>query len=821
MGEERKLSIAIAPSRKSKAWTNREIGWEELVKKLSSSKDTGETMAAYLAMPREQQDATKDIGGFVGGSLKDGLRRNGCVEKRSLVTLDLDDCQASVVETIGVGLEWECVAYSTHKSTRAKPRIRLVIPLTRDVTPDEYEPLARRIAADSLAGMECFDPTTYEAARLMYWPSKTHDEPEIFKEFKGPWADPDQILAEYGNWKNAYEWPTSSKELRRRPGQPGVKLPDPKAKQGAIGAFCEAHPISDAIATFLPEVYEEVEDGRYTYSKGTTTGGAIVYGDQYLYSNHATDPARGQSLNSFDLVRIHKFGKLDDKADPDTPANKLPSFKAMEEFAREDPATKDILAKRLQAEHPEAKQDFAEELAGKPADDGSWMKKLTYARGSNVYCEDSYDNAALIMENDPNLKGMVGENIFRGYPEILRKCPWKRSTSNPTWSDADDAQLRIYLARVYGIKNRQFIMDALTAATEHNAFDPVRQYIESVEWDGTERAERLLVKYLGAEDSDYVRTVTRKMLVAAVARVYEPGKKFDYMVTLVGPQGLGKSLLIQKIGNGWTSDTLPDLRSKQAYESLDGVWLMEMGELVALKKADRETIKNFISKTEDTYRKAYARNVSVNRRRCIFIGTTNDESFLNDATGARRFLVIDCDRSRVQTPVWKGLDPDEVHQIWAEALVDYRLGERIMDMPDHVADAALIEQNSHTEDDPMAGGIAVYLETRIPGDWDGYTLEQRAQWYRATDGYREEQGKAISSDGQPAGLLERERVCAQEIWAECFQKKVSDMTLQDSKRICETLRKVPGWKQDEKTSRVGPYGPQRCFVRQKPKGAKP
>lgn len=816
MQEEKRLTIATATSRMSKEWTIRAIGWGDLKRKLSFSKDTGETMAEYLALPKEQQDVIKDIGGFVGGSLRDGLRRNGCVESRSLVTLDLDDCPATIVESLGIGMEWEAIIYSTHKSTAAKPRIRLVIPLSRDVTPDEYEPLARKIAADSLAGMECFDPTTYEAARLMYWPSRTHDEKEIFKEFEGPLCDPDEVLKRYDDWRDASEWPTSKKELKRRPGQPGVKLSDPAEKPGTIGAFCAAHPISDAIAQFLSETYLEAGDGRYTFAKGSTTGGAIVYGDKFLYSNHATDPARGQSLNAFDLCRIHLFGQLDEKAKEGTPAGSMPSFRKMEEFARNDSKTKEILVKKMADAHPEAKEDFGEFLDKGPEKSDDWMKKLTLARGSK-YAEDTYDNATLIMESDPNLKGLVGENVFRGFPEILKKStPWKRSSSAPTWTDADDAQLRIYLSHVYGIKNRMYITDALTAAMEHNAFDPVKQYIESVQWDGEKRIERVLIDYLGAEDSDYVRTVTRKMLVAAVARVFEPGKKFDYMVTLVGPQGVGKSLLIYKLGNGWTSDTLPDLRSKQAYESLDGVWLMEMAELVALKKADRETIKNFVSKTEDTYRKAYARNVSVNRRRCIFIGTTNDGSFLNDSTGARRFLVIDCDPSRVKTPVWKGLGPDEVHQIWAEAKSLYDKGERIMDMPDHVAEKALQEQESHTDDDPMLGAITVYLEERVPNNWKSLNMDQRVQWYKSTDEYKAQQATAAGVDGEPVGLREREAVCAQEIWVECFGKKPSDMTRIDSKRICETLAKIPGWKQDDGTTRVGPYGPQRCFKRQAP-----
>jgi len=820
MSEERKLTISTAPSRYSKTWKSQLITWEELKRILHQSRDTGETMAAYLAMPKDRQDAIKDIGGFVGGALKDGLRRNVNVQKRSLVTLDLDECQPDAVDMLRIGIQCECLIYSTHKSCKAHPRLRLVIPLSRDVTPDEYEPLARKIASESFVSLEAFDPSTYEAARLMYWPSHPHDEPALIAEISGQWIDVDKTLGEYKDWKDVEEWPFSDKEKRKRSMFYDKKLPDPATRPGVIGAFNEAHPIREAIETFLSDVYEPYgESGeRYTFKGGSTSGGAIAYNDQYLFSNHATDPARGESLNGFDLVRIHKFGELDKNAKPDTPVNKLPSFKAMQDFALNDEAAKTIMGERLRKAHPEAEAEFKDIIDGKS--DDSWMKKLTYQRGGSKYVEDNYDNCTLILENDPNLKGLVGNNLLKGYPELLKKTPWTRVNASTAWSDADDSQLRSYLARVYGIKNRQIVLDVLTGEEDHNAFDPIKEYIESAKWDGEPRIERLLVKYLGADDNEYVRTVTRKMMVAAVARVYEPGKKFDYMVTLVGEQGLGKSLLIQKLGNGWTSDTLPDLRSKQAYESLDGIWLMEMSELVALKKADRETIKNFISKTEDTYRKAYARNVSVNRRRCIFIGTTNDEEFLNDATGARRFLVVDCHKDRIEEPAWVGLKPDEIHQIWAEAKHYYDSGERIMDMPIEVSESAAAEQADHSSDSPQAGMIMNFLDQPIPSDWETRcpTMETRRQWFRATPEWRAQQLAAITVSEEDAPQeVKRQTVWAGEIWVECFGKDLADMKNNDAKAINEIIQRLPEWEKSQTSKRHSIYGTQRSFQRKEGK----
>ncbi|MCG6197251.1 virulence-associated protein E, partial [Anoxybacillus sp. LAT_38] len=175
-----------------------------------------------------------------------------------------------------------------------------------------YEPLARKLA--SIIGIELCDPSTFEAHRLMYWPSCCADSQYVFHYGDKPFLDADGLLAMYTDWRNVAEWPqvpgTSQSHVRL-----ATKQGDPTAKQGIVGAFCRQYDIYKAMETFLPGVYIPTDDGsgRFTYAGGSTTGGAIVYDNgQFLYSHHATDPCSGRLVNAFDLVRLHKFGELDD-----------------------------------------------------------------------------------------------------------------------------------------------------------------------------------------------------------------------------------------------------------------------------------------------------------------------------------------------------------------------------------------------------------------------------------------------------------------------------------------------------------------------------
>lgn len=330
----------------------------------------------------------------------------------------------------------------------------------------------------------------------------------------------------------------------------------------------------------------------------------------------------------------------------------------------------------------------------------------------------------------------------------------------------------------------------------------MRDYLNSLKWDGVKRLERLFVEYLGSEDSEYTRTITRKTLVAAVARIFNPGCKFDQMLTLVGKQGIGKSYIIKKLAGPWFSDSLPDLKGKEAYEALDGVWIMEMGELAALKKSEREAIKSYISKQEDIYRRAFARNVSVNKRQCIFIGTTNDREFLNDPTGGRRFWVLDTDPEKRVKTVWDDLTQEIVDQIWAEAVYYFRQGENIMELPPEVQKRAIELQEEHSQHNTYIGLIQEFLDIPIPKEgWDDMTLYEKRQWVQATDDFR--------NGGQE--LVYRNKVCAAEVWNEMLGKDLASMKYVDARQINEALDTLKDWEKIRYPIKFSGYGNQRGY----------
>ena len=328
------MRIAVGNSRMDKKWKNKDMSWEDFKAKCSQTIRTTETVSEYRKMSKPAQDNAKDVGGFVGGALKGGKRKNGYVEGRSLLTLDLDHAVVGVWDAVTMLFDFKCLMYSTHKHTPDAPRVRLIIPLSREVSAEEYAPISRMVAKD--IGMEMVDDTCHEAARLMYWPSTSSDGEFLFESQDGPMLNPDVILARYKDWHDSSEWPMSSRqsEIVKRT---IAKQADPLEKEGMVGAFCRAYSIQEAIDTFIPDIYKpSAMEGRYDYIPADSSAGVVIYDDKFAYSHHATDPACGQLMNSFDVVRVHKFGPLDDKAKLDTAPTKLPSYKAILELAIKD-----------------------------------------------------------------------------------------------------------------------------------------------------------------------------------------------------------------------------------------------------------------------------------------------------------------------------------------------------------------------------------------------------------------------------------------------------------------------------------------------------
>ena len=800
-----KLLIAIGRSRKSAQWQNRELQWSELLDKLAQTTRTRETAAEYAALPKGERDNIKDVGGFVGGYLKNGKRNNASVVNRCMVCLDADYADEGLLDDLDLTFINAYALYSTHSHTPEKMRLRLIIPLSRTVTPDEYAAISRRIA-DELT-LTRFDPTTFEPARLMYWPSTPEDGEFVFRYSDATFLDPDAVLATYPDWTDASLWPTT-RPLEERTRAKIGKQEDPLEKKGVIGAFCRAHSITDVLEHILSERYTPTEqEDRYTFIGGSTTGGLVVYDDKYAYSHHATDPAGGKLCNAFDLVRLHLFTPGGTAPDGSQVGDEANSISAMRAYAAADEATRiQMTEERLR----QADEDFSEELPERSQSNtaetaADWQSKLTYDKMGNI--KNTLTNLLLIMQNDPQLKGVVFNQLSDGMEirDDIAPVPWKHPSK--FWRDADDKQIISYIETRYGaFSNRNYDV-AIGKVTDDRSYHPIRDYLSSLpEWDRTPRIETLLIDYLGAPDNRYVRAVTRKTLCAAVKRVLQPGIKFDTMLVLNGPQGVGKSTLIAKLGGEWFNDSLSlnDTKDKTAAEKLQGFWIMEIGELAGLRKAEVETLRSFLSRQNDIYRASFGKRATPHLRQCVFFGTTNEESgYLRDTTGNRRFWPVKTPGSGYKHS-WQ-LTREEIDQIWAEALYYVNSGEKIY-LDSDLDALAQEEQREAMQTDEREGLVREYLDKLLPEDWETMDLAERRGFLR---------GDAFTG-GNREGTIRRNTVCALEIWCECLGRESGAIRRSDSNDIFSMLARI-GWKKAETNSlgmrRLPLYGPQRCFDR--------
>lgn len=782
-----KIGISVGRSRFDTSWKNRTLKWSALVKKLQEPTRTPETRDEYDSMKKTEQDRVKDVGGFVGGTLIGGRRGRDSVESRYLITLDVDFAGQDFADVMGALYDFGCCIYSTHKHRPEKPRLRLLIPLDRPVSPEEYEAVARKLAED--IGIEMFDDTTYQPSRLMYWPSCAADGVYLFRVFDRPFLKADDVLARYDDWTDVSAWPVSSRDKTQRK-KLTDKQKDPREKPGAIGAFCRTYDIHEAIAKFLPDVYARCEDPtRYTYLAGSTAAGMIVYEDaRFAYSNHSTDPAGGQLCNSFDLVRIHKFGHEDAEADPATETTKLTSYKSMLELVNGDEATKHT---RVKEKKEEADEDFKEEVF----DSDSWETKLDYNSKNGI--KTTLKNLELILRGDEKLKD-IAFNELSDSMEIMGSVPWHEGKR--FWRDADDAQLELYLAKSYAEFPKTKILTAITKVVDDRSYHPVRQYLTSLpEWDGVERVDSLLIDYLGAEDSGYTRAVTRKTLCGAIARVVKPGCKFDTMLVLCGKTGIGKSTIVAKLAGEWFTDnlSLSETKDKTAAEKIQGHWIVEIGELAGMRKADIETLKGFISRQDDKYRAAYGRRVESHKRQCIFIGTTNaEDGYLRDITGNRRFWPVNV--SGGEKNAWS-MTKEEIDQIWSEVKRYYEAGESLV-LDKKLSEIAEKKQMEAMEHDDREGIVRDYLEMQLPVNWSELSVYERHDYFESDS----------EKEANP-GIFDRTQVCCMEIWCEALGYKKTAYEPRRSYEIGAILQAIGGWEKQPGLVRVGIYGPQRVY----------
>jgi len=781
------LKIAVCDRRTNARYKNQEHNWSWIKERNRRPVRTSETVEEYPKLPKEKRDELKDQGGFVGGWLKGGIRKKGYVISRCVGCLDADNIPAemnfpALCRRAFAGVDW--FLYSTHKHRPDAPRFRLVFLLDREVSEEEYPALMRMVAKQ--LGMDLFDDSTYEPHRMMYWASCSADSEFVFDESLGCPLPADRYLGMYADWRDVSQWPVSSRQSEVMNRAVSAQQ-DPLNKEGLVGAFCRTYfPIQSAMEAFLSDVYAPTAvDGRWDYIPADSTAGVVVYDDRFVYSHHATDPAGGRLVNAFDLVRIHKFGNDETQK----------SYKEMCEFA----LAQDAVKLRLDEERREEAQ---QEFSGYDASDRSWTAQLKY-KGKSKELENSVDNLMLILMNDPDFANFA-YNEMAGRIQVTGEMPWERPEGNPWWRDADSAQLLVTLDRRYVPFSERNLNACFVKAADDRKFHPVRDYLDSLPaWDGVCRVETLLPRCLQADDTPYVRAVTRKVLAAAVARIYCPGTKFDSVLVLDGAQGIGKSTLFRLLaGPAYYSETLSltDMNDKAGAEKLQGYWIAEIGELAGMKKADIEKVKAFLSTSDDMYRPSYGKVVESHPRQTVIIATVNGErGYLRDVTGNRRFWIVKC---RQKDPVRRfSFTEEERSQIWAEARHCWQQGEKLY-LEGELIRESEEAQRSAMEADERQGMVEQYLDTLLPDTWREMDLYERRNYLSDR-----------KDPTQPKGTVRREKVSNAEIWAECFGRNLSDMKPADSYAIAALMTQVAGWRKAEKLMSLPLYGRQRVYER--------
>ena len=409
----------------------------------------------------------------------------------------------------------------------------------------------------------------------------------------------------------------------------------------------------------------------------------------------------------------------------------------------------------------------------------------------------------LIFSHDPDLQGF-GFNEMARRVQVTGKLPWPRSEGNRFWTDVDTSCLKVHLDIHYTVFPDRVLVSCFDKIAQLRKFHPVRDYLESLQpWDGVCRIESLLQRCLQADDSEYTRAVARKVFCAAVARVLQPGVKFDSILVLDGAQGIGKSSLFRELaGPEYYSETLSltDMSDKSGAEKLQGFWIVEIGKLAGMRKADIEKVKAFLSTTDDAYRPSYGRVVESHPRQCVIVATVNgDRGYLRDTTGNRRFWVVKC-RQTEQAKKFS-FSPEERDQIWAEALYLRKRGEKLYLEDSLIGEAEVIQRGALEEDDRQ-GIVEAYLEMLLPPGWPDMDLYARRSYLFD-----------VNDPARPEGTLRRETVSNLEIWSECFGNDPMKMRKQDAGDIAAIMMRIGGWERTGKRETLPLYGRQRLYVR--------
>ena len=757
---------------------NKSDAWPIFKRAFKNPVKTLEKLGQYLKLSDKDQIELKALNGWFYRSQVQGKRRNRRSGMPSnIITLDFDYATPEFLEHIKLRLVLAGIEYFVHSSRRhtpEKPRLRIIILLETPLTKEDY-PAASRILAQMIdPEMVMVDKVSFRPAQMMFRPTISSDSEFFFVENKGERYNWQAENDAWGDWHDLSQLPICAGEKLR---ETTDKAEDPTQKQGMVGDFCRAYTIPEAIEAFeLP--YEESGDSdRYTFTGGTTSNGMQVYDDGlFCYSHHGSDPACDQLLNAFDLVRIHRFSSLDDDVDDEAAQSQRPSWKSMQELVRndqryikavteshyyqtamfddleseDDPTeTADTTTHLLQGEGVDPEIDdilgtpkimLPRQARGAPKDE-DWFSKLEIDPRSGEIVS-NIANLTSIIQNDGRMRGAVELNEFNqrvvtrrplnSKLKVIRKTAIRDKIGGDPLEDITYTKLRIILETAngkgkvgYGMKvTDRDLYGAVATTAEHWPFHPIQDLLTATTWDAQERLETFFIRYFGCPDDAYHREVAVKFFVAGVTRAFEPGHKFDYATILEGAQGVRKSTAIQVIAMGFFGELKADFHDeKRLVEQMQNCFVMELPELSNFNRSSVEDMKAFIAATENHVRMSYDRQPKVFRRQCIFMGSTNKETYLLDDTGNRRFWpikvlvdVIDIDSMR-----------REIAQVWAEGVDIYRrmrAEQPVGDLPlyltnersQEIALEAQEARRQQTEADGYLSILAVDLETPFTPD---------------------------------------------------------------------------------------------------------
>lgn len=769
MRGDTRFTIATAPNRNSLHWQQSTLSWDELLGWLSTPDKKKESGNYLFGSIRETTVQHKDAKGQPkGGPCTDFHRRKTAIINRSMLALDVDAPNPDFIDKMELLFGYAAVIHTTYSSSPDDPRYRVLIPLSRKVLPDEYIALARSVMLEF--GEAQFDPGTVQPERYMFRPAAQYRQWFNSWVFDGPEMDVEAELARAADFEE---------DLSVKPMPEATKKRDPFELEGVLGAFNRAYQDLALLVEEYELPYEEAGADRWQLVGSRSVAGMGVVSPGVFYSHHANDPAFGQACTAFDLVRLHQFGALDEDAKEGTPVNRLPSSMAMRELATTDA--------RVTAEL--VGLDFAAEMDD-DADSNDWKLKLSF--NSQGKLKDTIENWDLIAAREPVFRSLYFNELSMSV-ETDSDLPWRTlDKGGKTFSTTDRMALTHHIERTYRFRQSRAFLDALVdTAAQRRYVNPVKDYLVSLKWDGTSRIETSLP---GVEPTPYTRMVARKCLVAAVARIFEPGCKWDHTLVLFGSEGLGKSVWIDRLSRGYSA-SLGRIGDKDTLLTMQRSWIMVSDEGHSLRKSDADATKEFLTRRADVFRMPYDREAQVHQRHCVIWGTTNDEVFLRRQEGNRRFLIVHC-RKKMD---FDSFTETYIDQLWAEAVELYEAGEQLY-LSDDESELAAFEREAFVEEDAVAGVLAEYLNRKVPEGWNDKTIQERLEWLSGHESGFTGEGDEVIYE-----------VCTAQMWTEAMGRKPGEHKRTDLLEIAKSLREL-GWKAVGR-ARINGYGPQVVYRR--------